>query len=90
MWTPTKEELTKIIENHQHWVKEDCDGWDGMKAYLRGADLGGADLSKADLSEANLREADLRGIKSIPFIHMACPDSGAFVGWKKARNSLLH
>ena len=72
----TQEELDKIVEQHQHWLKEDCEGWEGMKAdlsgadlsgadlsgaYLRGADLSGADLSEADLSGADLRRADLSG-----------------------------
>ena len=62
----TQEELDKIVEQHKHWIKEDCEGWKDMKADLHGADLNGAylygaDLSKADLSEADLREADLHG-----------------------------
>lgn len=67
----TQEELDKIVEQHQHWIKEDCEGWEGMKAnlsganlrdaYLRGADLSWVDLSGADLRGADLRDADLRG-----------------------------
>ena len=48
----TQEELNKIIEQHQHWLNEDCEGWEGMKADLRGAKLRGADLRGADLSGA--------------------------------------
>ena len=60
----TKKELDKIIERHQHWLKEDCEGWEDMKADLRRADLRWANLHKADLrgadlSWANLHEADL-------------------------------
>ena len=44
----TQEELDNIVEQHQHWLKEDCEGWEDMKAYLRGADLRGANLSDAD------------------------------------------
>ena len=67
----TQEELNKVVENHKHWLNEDVDGWENMKADLRGADLRvadlrganlrGADLSEADLSEADLRGADLSG-----------------------------
>ena len=67
----TQEELDKIVEQHQHWLKEDCEGWEDMKANLREANLREAnlreanlreaDLCRADLSEANLREADLCG-----------------------------
>ena len=60
----TQEELDKIVEQHKHWLKEDCEGWEDMKANLSGADLSGADLrwadlSRADLSGANLSRADL-------------------------------
>ena len=53
-------------------------------AYLRGADLRGADLSSADL-----RGADLRGAKEIPYIPLACPSDGAFIGWKKVCGNLI-
>ena len=71
----TQEELDKIVEQHKHWIKQDCEGWEGMRADLRKADLRkadliganlngaylyGADLSKADLIGANLNGADLR------------------------------
>ena len=140
----TKEELNKIIENHKHWINQDCEGWEKMKvdlslanldnadlckadlrnanlqyanlrgadlrgAYLRfadlrnadlsftnliGADLHNADLSYADLRDADLRNADisytdLRDAKNLPFIPYACPDTGSFIGYKKARNKIV-
>ena len=57
----TQEELNKIIENHQHWLNEDCDGWEDMRAVLSDADLSDADLSGAVLSDADLSDADLSG-----------------------------
>ena len=57
----TQEELDKIVEQHQHWLKEDCEGWEDMNANLSGADLRGAYLSGAYLSGANLRGANLSG-----------------------------
>ena len=62
----TQEELDKIIERHQHWIKEDCEGFEDMRANLSRADLSGADLSGADLSGTNLygahlNDANLRG-----------------------------
>ena len=56
---------------------------------LRGANLYCANLSYADLHYANLYQADLRGAdlnnaKNIPFIPYACPDTGSFIGYKKA------
>lgn len=57
----TQEELNKIVEQHQHWLNEDCEGWEDMRADLRGANLRGADLSGADLSWASLYGANLSG-----------------------------
>ena len=60
------DELKKVLEDHLHWIKEDCEGWQKMRAVLRGADLRGANLYEADLRGANLcganlYKADLRG-----------------------------
>ena len=57
----TQEELKTILENHKHWVAEDCEDWENLKADLRGADLYGAVLRDADLRSANLYGADLSG-----------------------------
>lgn len=136
----TPNELNDVLKNHLHWVEEDVDGWETMRANLHGADLRsvnlheanlceanlckvnlcganlyeanlrradlrganlckanlyGADLREANLCGANLHGADLRkaalcganlyGTKNVPFIPMACPDFGSFVGWKKVR-----
>ena len=56
----TQEELKKVLENHKHWLNEDCDGWEEMRLNLLYADLRNADLRNADLRYANLRNADLR------------------------------
>ena len=58
-------------------------------ADLREADLGGAYLRGADLGGADLGGADLRGAKEVPYIPLACPSEGAFVGWKKVRGKLV-
>ena len=57
----TQEELDKIVEQHQHWIKEDCEGWEDMKANLIDANLIDANLRDANLRGANLRDANLRG-----------------------------
>ena len=125
----TREKLSTILENHKHWINEDCEGWENMKAYLRdaylcganlcgadlrdaylcgadlrdanlyGADLRDANLYGADLRDANLRDADLRyanlcyadlrGAKNLPFIPYVCPDTGSFIGYKKASNMII-
>ena len=63
-------------------------------AYLSGANLSGANLSGANLSGANLSGAylsgaNLSGAKNIPFIPYACPDFGAFIGYKKAQGMIV-
>ena len=35
--------LKEVLENHKHWLNEDCDGWQDMMADLRGVDLSGVD-----------------------------------------------
>lgn len=54
----TEEKLKKIIENHQHWIKEDCAGWEDMRANLKGANLYCANLEGANLYGANLDEKE--------------------------------
>ena len=44
----TQQELDIIVEQHHHWLKEDVDGWEEMRA-----DLTGADLTRANLTRAN-------------------------------------
>ena len=56
-----QEELNVILKNHLHWINEDCDGWEAMRADLIVADLREADLNEADLRGAYLMGADLRG-----------------------------
>ena len=57
----TQEELDKIIEQHQHWLKEDCEGWEEMRANLKGAYLKGANLEGANIEGANIEGAYLYG-----------------------------
>ena len=56
----TQNELNKIIENHQHYLNKDIDGWENMRADLSYQDLSGLDLKNANLRNANLYKADLR------------------------------
>lgn len=62
----TQKKIDIIIENHKHWLKRDCEGWEQMRAYFvdtnfGGADLGGVDLSYANFVGANFVGADLGG-----------------------------
>lgn len=47
----TQEELDKIVEQHQHWLKEDCEGREEMKANLEDANLKHANLEGAKLKD---------------------------------------
>jgi uncharacterized protein YjbI with pentapeptide repeats len=64
MKTISDEELKKIIEDHQHYLKKDVPNWESMKADFTDMDLSGKDLSGQDLTEATfnrtrLADADL-------------------------------
>ena len=61
MKTYTEEELNEILRNHKHWILEDVDGWEEMRADLRGVNFQGANLRGADLCEAELCGANLQG-----------------------------
>ena len=64
-------------------------GADLSGAYLRGAYLRGADLSGADLRGAYLRGVDLRSAENVPFVPYSCPDTGSFIGYKKANGYIV-
>ena len=114
MKTLTREEINKILKEHKHWLAEDCEGWECMRANLSGADLSSADLRGADLrgadlrvadlrvadlrvadlrdanlSDADLSDANLRDAANVPYIPMACPEEGGFIGWKKASGKII-
>ena len=67
-------------------------------ASLYDADLRNADLRGADLYGANLCGADLRGAKNTDkitwdahtaFYSLQCPETGAFIGYKKAADKII-
>ena len=51
----TQEQINKILEGHRHWINEDCEGWETMRA-----DFSYCELNRTDLSHTDLRCADLR------------------------------
>ena len=55
-----EKKIKEVLERHEHWIKGDCVGWEGMSADLSYADLRYADLCGANLCDANLCGADLR------------------------------
>ena len=59
---------------------------------LREANLYGADLREADLREANLYGADLRNCNYNYLtvgLNLYCPETGSFIGYKKADNKII-
>ena len=81
-------DLKKILDEHLLWLN----GEGGGRADLRGANLCNANLRGANLRGANLFGADLSCAsmdQMIWNIHTAfyplqCPDSGSYIGYKKA------
>ena len=71
---------------------------DLCSAYLSGADLSSANLYGADLSGADLRDANLRDAKNTDkiawnvhtaFYPLQCPETGSFIGYKKAADKIV-
>ena len=83
----SQEELNKIVENHQHWLNEDCNGWEKMRANLNCADLREANLSYADLNCADLSEVKYNHLTS--FLSLQCPEEGSYIGYKKSDNKIV-
>ena len=78
--------IKEILEKHKKWLNAE-DG--GERANLSGADLRDTNLRGANLSCANLSGADLSDAKvneHTAMYHLACPEEGAFVGFKKCRS----
>ena len=91
----SKDELKTILENHRKWLFSE-EG--GICADLRGANLCGANLRGANLCDADLRGAYLCGAKNVnevdwnhmtSFYSICCPESGAFIGWKKCGKNIV-
>lgn len=85
--------LKEMLYNHELWLN--CQG--GKKIDLSNADLRYANLNNADLSGANLSNADLSytDLSNIKInyrtlgYHLACPEEGSFIGYKKANEHLI-
>ena len=87
-----KDTVVEAVKNGANLGGADLGGANLREADLREANLRGADLREANLRGANLGGADLRGAdlggaKNIPYIPMACPTDGEFIGWKKVRDN---
>ena len=65
------------------------EGTELLMANLSGANLKDANLKGSFIDCANIYEAGLNGAQNIPFIPLACPSEGAFIGWKKVEGKYL-
>lgn len=64
------------------------------RASLNGASFYNASIKctsfyKASLDGASLYKASLDEVIDLPFIPFVCPDTGAFIGWKKTRGKII-
>ena len=93
-------ELKTIIDKHAKWLRGEEDGEraDLCDADLCGADLRGADLCYANLCGADLFNANLRDAKNVDevkwnmyttFYPLQCPETGSFIGYKKASGYII-
>ena len=82
----TQEELNKIIEQHKHWLSEDCEGCGDMRADLRNADLSDAYLSGADLRSADLHGAYLSGAEKLRLGRIL---TEPMTGYKKTKEGVV-
>ena len=64
-----------------------CANLKGTK--LKSANLEGVNFRGANLELANLKDAILKDAKNLPFIPIACPDTGSFIGWKKVKGKIV-
>ena len=76
----TNNKIKNVLDKHLKWLNNE-DG--GERANLCGANLCDADLRDADLRGANLCGANLLPELLVKFFPLACPEYGAFIGWKK-------
>ena len=93
--------LKGILDKHLKWLRNEDGGeranlsWANLSgADLSGANLSGVNLSRADLSGADLSRANLLGAKiELDLLNkvfpIACPETGAFIAWKKCANNTV-
>lgn len=70
--------------SHAILIRADFRNADCRCADFYSADMDGVDLTGANLYNAHMFKARLRYAQGVPYIPLACPDTGSFIGWKKA------
>ena len=84
-----KDTLEEAVKNGASLNGAILNGANLYRASLNRANLDGAILNGANLDGASLNRANLNGASNIPYIPLACPSDGAFVGWKKVSDCLI-
>ena len=83
-------DIKLILEKHAKWIRDE----DGGEC----ANLRNANLYDADLRGTNLCSANLRGAKNTDktlwnahtaFYPLQCPETGSFIGYKKAADKIV-
>lgn len=57
----TQTYINTLIKKHEHYAKENCNGWEKMKVSLKGKDLENIDFSDANLLGIDFQNANLYG-----------------------------
>lgn len=66
--------------------------FEGAKLYktnFSDADLQNADFGFTKLTEVNFYNASMKGVKSLMFVPMVCPETGAFIAWRNVRGKIV-
>jgi len=58
-----QEKFIEIIKQHQHWLRNDCEGWKDMKANVSYADLTGVEVNNVSLYNADMHKVKLHKAK---------------------------
>ena len=87
----TQEELDKIVDRHQHWIHEDCEGWEEMKADLCDKNLSGLCLAGARLDGARLDGArlDYASLDDAEKIRLGQILTEPLMGYKKTKEGVV-
>ena len=85
----TQKQINKILEEHKHWLNEDCKGWETMKVDFSYCELNHTDLSHTNLSGAYLRGAILRGA-DLSYANLSCANlRGVYLSGANLRGAYL-
>ena len=78
-------DIKEVLEKHLKWIKDEPGG---ERADLSGANLSGANLSGANLYKAENVDKALHNLYTL-FYPLQCPETGAYIGYKKARGMIV-